>query len=49
MKLVELALLMKITKEELLEQLKQNDVIELKLIEKNNSEIKENGGIEIIE
>ncbi|MCH8004260.1 MAG: hypothetical protein IH934_06560 [Nanoarchaeota archaeon] len=49
MKLDEIADLMKISKEELIEQLKQNDVIELKLIEKNNSEVKDNGSIEIIE
>jgi|TARA_B100001964_G_scaffold226233_1_gene274916 hypothetical protein len=49
MKLDDLASLMKITKDELIEQLKQNDVIELKLIEKNNGVIKDNGSIEIIE
>ena len=48
MKLQELASLMNISKEELIEQLKQNDVIELKLIEKNDGEIKDNGSIEII-
>lgn len=49
MKLQDLAEIMNISKEELIEQLKQNDVIELKLIEKNNSVIKDNGSIEIIE
>ena len=49
MKLQELASLMNISKEELIEQLKQSDVIELKLIEKNDGEIKDNGSIEIIE
>ena len=49
MRLDEIADLMKISKEELIEQLKQQDVIELKLIEKNNSVIKDNGSIKIIE
>ena len=49
MKLQELASLMNISKEELIEQLKQSDVIELKLIEKNDGEIKDKGSIEIIE
>jgi len=49
MKLQELASLMNISKEELIEQLKQSDVIELKLVEKNDGEIKDNGSIEIIE
>jgi len=49
MKLDEIAGLMKISKEELIEQLKNNDVIELKLVEKNNSVIKDNGSIKIIE
>lgn len=48
MKLDDIADLMKISKEELIQQLKQNDVIELKLVEKNNSEIKDNGSIKII-
>ena len=48
MKLDEMADLMKISKTELIEQLKNNDVIELKLVEKNNSEIKDNGSIKII-
>ena len=49
MKLDDIADLMKISKEELIEQLKNNDVIELKLIEKNNNTIKDNGSIKIIE
>lgn len=49
MKLDELASLMGKTKEELIEQLKQNDVIELKLNEKNSSAIKDSGSIEVIE
>ena len=48
MKLQELAILMSISKEELIEQLKQNDVIELKLVENNNNIIKDKGSIEII-
>ena len=48
MKLEDLALLMRITKDELIEQLKQNDIIELKLIEKNKKEPKETGTIEIL-
>ena len=49
MKLQELASLMNVSKEELIEQLKQNDVIELKLTERKNGMIKDNGSIEIIE
>tara|TARA_B100001971_G_C17952789_1_gene413414 strand:+ start:445 stop:594 length:150 start_codon:yes stop_codon:yes gene_type:complete len=49
MKLDELALLMGKTKDELIKQLKQNDVIELKLVEKNNNISKDNGSIKIIE
>jgi len=49
MKLEELADLMKITKEELLEQLKQNDIIELKLIEKNKKDTGDIGYIELME
>jgi hypothetical protein len=49
MKLDELASLMGKTKEELIEQLKQNDVIELRLTEKKDNTIKDNGSIEIIE
>jgi hypothetical protein len=39
---------MRITKDELIEQLKQNDIIELKLIENNKKEPKETGTIEIL-
>ena len=39
---------MKITKEELEERLKQNDVIELKLTERENKEPKDNGTIKIM-
>ena len=49
MKLEELAFLMKKSKEELEEMLKQNDVIELRLTEKHDKEIKDIGGIEILE
>tara|TARA_B100000315_G_C14379402_1_gene496736 strand:+ start:99 stop:248 length:150 start_codon:yes stop_codon:yes gene_type:complete len=48
MKLEEVASLMGITKEELIEQLKQKDVIELKLIEKNKKEIKDEGSVEVL-
>jgi len=48
MKLDDLASLMKITKDELIEQLKQTDVIELRLTEKADKEIKDNGSMEII-
>jgi len=50
MKLDDLASLMNITQEELIEQLKQNDVIELKLIEKTKSDnvIEDNGKIEFV-
>ena len=49
MRLEELAFLMRKSKEELEEMLKQNDVIELKLTEKLNKEIKDIGGIEILD
>jgi len=49
MKLDEIADLMKISKEELIEQLKNNDVIELKLVEKQDNTIKDNGSIEIVD
>jgi len=49
MKLNDLASLMNKTKEELEEMLKQNDMIELKLTEKEDIEIKDSGGIEILE
>jgi len=48
MKLQELASLMNISKEELIEQLKQNDVIELKLIERNRKEELDKGSIEVL-
>lgn len=48
MKLDELASLMGLTKDRLIEQLKQNDVIELKLIEKANKMNNEHGTIEIL-
>jgi len=48
MKLEELASLMKITKDELIEQLKQSDVIELKLTEGNMKEELDNGKIEVL-
>jgi len=48
MKLEELASLMNISKEELVEQLKNNDVIELKLIEKKGGMIEDKGKIEIM-
>jgi hypothetical protein len=48
MKLDDLASLMRITKEELVEQLKNNDVIELKLIEKNKKEETDDGSIEVL-
>jgi len=49
MKLEDLAVLMKISRQELIEQLKKNDVIELKLIEKNKEETKDIGNIEVLE
>ena len=49
MRLDEIADLMKISKEELIEQLKNNDVIELKLVEKSDNTIKDNGSIEIVD
>ena len=48
MKLDELASLVGKTKDELIEQLKQTDVIELRLTEKADKEIKDNGSMEII-
>lgn len=48
MKLQELASLMNISKEELIEQLKQSDVIELKLTERNKIEEKDKGSIEVL-
>ena len=49
MKLDELALLMNKSKQELEEMLKQNDIIELNLTERTNKEIKDTGGIKIVE
>jgi hypothetical protein len=48
MRLQELASLMKISKDELIKQLKQTDVIELKLTEKSVKETKDYGTIEIL-
>ena len=49
MRIDELASLMGKSKEELIEQLKQNDVIELKLTERNKKETADTGNIEILE
>lgn len=49
MKLDDLASLMNISKDELIEELKQNDIIELKLNDKPNKEIKDYGSIEVLE
>ena len=49
MKLDEIAYLMKISKTELIEKLKNNDVIELKLVEKSNNTVKAHGSIEIVD
>ena len=49
MKLNDLASLMSISKDELIELLKQNDMIELKLVEKRFNKIIEKCSIEIIE
>lgn len=48
MKLDELASLMGKTKDELIEQLRQNDVIELRLTERVNKETKDYGSIEVL-
>ena len=48
MKLQELASLMNISREELIERLKQNDVVELKLTERNKIEEKDKGSIEVL-
>ncbi len=48
MKLDDLAALIGVTREELIEQLKQNDIIELRLIEKKSKQTKDIGGIEIL-
>ena len=49
MNLDDLAVLMGKTKEEVREILKHNDIIELKLTEKETKETKENGKIESLE
>ena len=48
MKLIELAEMMRKSIEELKEDLEKEDVIELKLTEKNTKQAKENGNIETI-
>jgi hypothetical protein len=48
MRLEELASLMKISRDELVEQLKQNDVIELRLNERNSKEREDECKIEIV-
>jgi len=48
MKLEELALLMGKTKQQLIDELKSNDVIELKLVEKNNGAARDNFKIEVL-
>tara|TARA_Y100000310_G_scaffold242976_1_gene247314 strand:- start:21912 stop:22061 length:150 start_codon:yes stop_codon:yes gene_type:complete len=48
MNLDDLASLMRITKEELIQQLKDNDIIELKLTERNRKEKMDNGKIEVL-
>ena len=49
MKLQELASLMNISKKELIEQLKRDDVIELKLTERENGMAKNKGKVEILD
>ncbi len=49
MRLDDLALLMGKSKDELIRQLKQDDIIELKLTERNSKQSKDNGSIEILE
>ena len=49
MKIEDIAILMGKTKEEVIDILKQNEVIELKLTERKNKQVKDNGKIEIIE
>ena len=49
MKLQDLAALMGKTIDELEKELKNNDVIELKLTDKNSKETQDKGGIEILE
>lgn len=48
MKLEELAELMGLTKDELITQLKQNDVIELKLRERKDGMVNDNFKIEVL-
>ena len=48
MKLQELAELMGKSEQELIEQLKQDDVIELKLTERNKKEETDKGSIEVL-
>ena len=48
MKLDELAALMGKSKQELEEFLKKNDVLELKLTEKNRKQEKDNGDLEVL-
>lgn len=49
MNLKDLASLMKVSRAELIDKLKQNDVIELKLVEKSSISNKDEGEIKIIE
>ncbi|MCH7974134.1 MAG: hypothetical protein IH949_09660 [Bacteroidetes bacterium] len=49
MKIEDIALLMGKTRQEMEEMLKQNDIIELNLTEKNNRKIRESGEIKIVE
>lgn len=49
MKIEDLALLLGKTRQEVEEMLKENDVIELNLTEKNNRKIRESGEIKIVE
>ena len=48
MNIDDLASLMGKSRKELVEQLKQNDVIELKLTERNKTEEKDKGSIEVL-
>jgi len=49
MKIEEIALILNKTRQEIIEMLKQNDVIELNLTEKNNRKLRESGEIKIME
>lgn len=49
MKIEDLAILLGKTRQEMVEMLKENDIIELNLTEKNKSKAKENGELKIIE